>query len=180
MYQNETNEYGCPLCDQSGAAGVQNFDAIIARLAPDLRAAFEAERAACQAELDRYLAAGTSTSGSLQLELIAEIAPLTHAAVLIMRFEQLLAKLGRPRLRELIDNLLPRIARSSRLGRMQARAWRVVDPRSSFRPVVRSKAAYHGRKKNSCGAGYTFPTAFMSMRSGPARIAETLLRLRDR
>jgi len=109
MYQNETNEYGCPLSDQTGAVGVQNFDAIIAGLAPDLRAAFEAERAACQAELESYLAAGTNTSGSLQLELIAEIEPLTYASVLIMRFEQLLVKLGRPRLRELIDNLLPRI-----------------------------------------------------------------------
>ena len=110
MYQNETNEYGCPLCDQTGAAGVQNFDAIIARLAPDLRAAFEAERAACQAELDRYLAATTNTSGSLQLELIAEIEPLTNARVLLIRFEQFLEKLGQPRLRDLIDSLLPRFA----------------------------------------------------------------------
>jgi hypothetical protein len=110
MYQNETNEYGCPLCDQTGAAGVQNFNAIIARLAPDLRAAFEAERAACQAELDGYLAATTNTSGSLQLELIAEIEPLTNVRVLLIRFEQLLAKLGQPRLRELIDSLLPRFA----------------------------------------------------------------------
>jgi hypothetical protein len=109
MYQNETNEYGCPLSEQTGAVGVQNFDAIIARLAPDLRAAFEAERAACQAELDRYLVT-TNTSGSLQLELIAETEPLTNARVLLIRFEQLLAKLGRPRLRELIDSLLPRIA----------------------------------------------------------------------
>jgi hypothetical protein len=110
MYQNETNEYGCPLYSQTGAVGVQNFDAIIAQLAPDLRAAFEAERAACQAELDSYLAAGTNTGGSLQLELIAEIEPLTNAGVLAIRFEQLLAKLGRPRLSELIDSLLPRIA----------------------------------------------------------------------
>ncbi len=110
MYQNETNEYGCPLCEQTGAVGVQNFDAIIARLAPDLRAAFEAERAACQAELDSYVAASTNTSGSFQLELITEIEPLTNARVLLMRFEQLLAKLGRPQLRDLIDTLLPRIA----------------------------------------------------------------------
>ena len=110
MYQNETNEYGCPLREQTGVVGVQNFDAIIARLAPDLRAAFEAERAACQAELDRYLAPTTHTSGSLQLELIAEIEPLTPVGVLLMRFEQLLAKLGRPLLRELIDSLLPRVA----------------------------------------------------------------------
>ena len=110
MYQNEINEYGCPLCDQTGSMGVQNFEAIIARLAPDLRAAFEAERAACQAELDRYLMAGTSTSGSLQLELIAQSEPPTYAGVLLTHFEQLLAKLGRARLRDLIDTLLPSVA----------------------------------------------------------------------
>ena len=110
MYHNETNQYGCPLCEQTGVVAVQNFDAIIALLAPDLRAAFEAERAACQAELELHLAATTITSGSLQLELIAEIEPLTNARVLLMRFEQLLAKLGRPRLRELIDSLLPHTA----------------------------------------------------------------------
>jgi hypothetical protein len=109
MYQNETNEYGCPLCDQTGALGVQNFDAIIARLAPDLRAAFEAERAACQAELDSYLAASATASG-LQRELIADIEPITYSGVVLMRFEQLLAKLGRTQLRELVDSLLPRIA----------------------------------------------------------------------
>ena len=109
MYQNETNEYGCPLCDQTGALGVQNFDAIIARLAPDLRAAFEAERAACQAELDSYLAASTTASG-LQRELIADIEPITYSGVVLMRFEQLLAMLGRTQLHELVDSLLPRIA----------------------------------------------------------------------
>jgi hypothetical protein len=110
MYHNETNQYGCPLCEQTGVVAVQNFDAIIARLAPDLRAAFEAERAACQAELDRYLATTIQTGGSLQLELSTEIEPLTYADMLLMRFEQLLAKLGRPQWRELIDTLLPRIA----------------------------------------------------------------------
>ena len=110
MYQNETNEYGCPLCDQTGALAVQNFEAIIARLGPDLRAAFEAERAACQAERDSYLVAGLNTSGSFQLELLAESETLTNAQVLLIRLEQLLARLGRPRLRELIDSLLPRIA----------------------------------------------------------------------
>jgi len=110
MYQNETNEYGCPLCEQTGAAGVQNFELIIARLAPDLRAAFEAERTACQGELDRYQAARINISGSCQLELLVEIAPLTHGDMLLTRFEQFLAKLGRPRLHELLDSLLPRIA----------------------------------------------------------------------
>ena len=161
MYQNETNEYGCPLSDQTGAVGVQNFDAIIAQLAPNLRAAFEAERAACQAELDRYLAAGTSTSGSLQLELIAEIEPLTHAAVLIMRFEQLLAKLGRPRLRELIDHLLPRIVAqqqirtyaSARLRRRFSRkVWRVADsPETPFRLWWAAKPRPTGGKRIVAG-----------------------------
>ncbi|MEO7909895.1 MAG: hypothetical protein ABIV47_09615 [Roseiflexaceae bacterium] len=109
MYKNETNEYGCPLLNQTGGAGVQNFEAIIARLAPDLRAAFDAERMACQAELDHYLVATTHANGSLQLERVAEIEPLTYADMLLRRFEQLLEKLGRPLLRELIDTLLPRI-----------------------------------------------------------------------
>ena len=41
MYQNETNEYGCPLCAQTGAVAVQNFESLIARLAPEV----DAERA---------------------------------------------------------------------------------------------------------------------------------------
>jgi hypothetical protein len=110
MYHNETNQYGCPLCEQTGVVAVQNFDAIIARLAPDLRAAFEAERAACQAELDHYLATITHASSSIQLELSAEVQPHRYAEVLLMHFEQLLAKLGRPHWRELLDTLLPRIA----------------------------------------------------------------------
>jgi hypothetical protein len=110
MYENETNEYGCPLREQTGAQAVQNFDAIIARLSPDLRAAYEAERAACQAELELYLEATKNTSGSLQLELIAEAEPLTYVDMLLRRFDQLLAKLSRPVLRDLIDSLLPRMA----------------------------------------------------------------------
>lgn len=57
MDPDERNEYGCPLRNQSGAAGVQGFDAILAGLPPALRAAFEAERAERQAEIDRYVAA---------------------------------------------------------------------------------------------------------------------------
>ena len=110
MYQNETNEYGCPLCDQTGAVGVQNFDAIIARLSPDLRVAFDAERAACQAELDNYLATTARAGASQQIELLDEIEALPNIAVLLGRFEQLLAKLARPQLLDLINTLLPRIA----------------------------------------------------------------------
>lgn len=107
IYPNETNEYGCPLCGQTGAVGVQNFDAIIARLAPDLRAAFEAERVVRQDELEHYRAESMTNR---QFELSAEIAPLMYADLLRMRFEELLLKLGQPWLRELINALLPRIA----------------------------------------------------------------------
>ena len=117
MYQNDTNEYGCPLRDQTGSVAVQNFDAIIALLAPELRAAFEAERAALQDELDRYLAAGTSTardsantSVSRSPGPIARVEPPSGTHVLFARFEQLLEKLSRLRLRNLIDSLLPPIA----------------------------------------------------------------------
>jgi hypothetical protein len=64
MYHNDTNQSGCPLCEQTGVVGVQNFEAIIARLAPDLRTAFEAERAACQAELDNYHHTGERQSSA--------------------------------------------------------------------------------------------------------------------
>jgi hypothetical protein len=53
VYQNDKNEYGCPLHEQSGRVGVRDFDMIVARLSPELRAAFESERAARRAELKR-------------------------------------------------------------------------------------------------------------------------------
>lgn len=52
---DEQNEFGCPLRYQSGAAAVKDFAGVLARLSPELRAAFEAERAARQAELDQYV-----------------------------------------------------------------------------------------------------------------------------
>jgi hypothetical protein len=57
MQAEETNEYGCPLRNQTGATGVRNFSEIIAGLSPELRAAFEDERAALQAELELFVAA---------------------------------------------------------------------------------------------------------------------------
>jgi hypothetical protein len=108
MYQNDTNEYGCPLRDQTGSVGVQNFDMIVARLAPELRDAFEAERAARQVELDRYFAAGADAS--LQPDRDTAVEPLTSAHVLFMSLEHILERLGRPRLRELIESFLPRLA----------------------------------------------------------------------
>src|SRR5687768_10380581 len=110
MYQNDLNEYGCPLRGQTGSVGVQNFDAIITQLAPELRAAFETERAACQAELDRYFAADTAMSASLEPDLSIGADLLTTGYMLITQFQQWLGKLGRPRLRELIESLLPPVA----------------------------------------------------------------------
>ena len=52
MYQDQKNEYGCPLHHQSGSMAVRDFDAIVERLPPELRAAFEAERAARWIEHD--------------------------------------------------------------------------------------------------------------------------------
>ena len=49
-------------------------------------------------------------TGVPTLERQSDTEPLTNARVLFIRFEQLLAKLGQPRLRELIDSLLPRTA----------------------------------------------------------------------
>lgn len=56
MYQNGENEYGCPIRFQTGPQGVADFTAIIARLDPEQRAAFETERAERQAELETYIA----------------------------------------------------------------------------------------------------------------------------
>jgi hypothetical protein len=116
MYQNDINEYGCPLRDQSGSVGVQNFDLIIGLLAPELRAAFEAERAACQAELELYLAANLSAeaasadaSAGHEPDSIAECAPAPTSRALLGKLEQWLGKRGRPRLRGLIDGLRPRV-----------------------------------------------------------------------
>lgn len=57
MYPNEVNAEGCALRDQTGTMAIQGFDAILAGLSPELRAAFEAERAERQAELDAHVAA---------------------------------------------------------------------------------------------------------------------------
>lgn len=47
----DRNEYGCPLRDQTGREAIQNFEAILARLSPDQRRAFERERAERLADL---------------------------------------------------------------------------------------------------------------------------------
>lgn len=55
MYQNEQNEFGCPLRNQSGPAAIKDFSAVLAQLSPDLRAAFEVERATRKAEIDQFV-----------------------------------------------------------------------------------------------------------------------------
>jgi hypothetical protein len=57
VYPNEINAAGCPLYGQTGATAVQGFEAILAALPPELRAAFEAERHERQAELEAHVAA---------------------------------------------------------------------------------------------------------------------------
>lgn len=54
---HERNEFGCALRFQTGASAVKQFAAVVANLPPDMRAAFESERAARQAELEAYVKA---------------------------------------------------------------------------------------------------------------------------
>jgi hypothetical protein len=56
VYPDNINAAGCPLRNQHGAASVIDFDAMLERLPPEQRAAFETERAERQAELSMYLA----------------------------------------------------------------------------------------------------------------------------
>ena len=107
MYHNDINEYGCPLRDQSGSVAVLQFDAILARLAPELRAAFEDERALRQAELDRYFGA-EGEGAMLQLVPADGLDPLAGAGDLLRNLPQVLGKIGWG-LRELIASLFPRI-----------------------------------------------------------------------
>lgn len=56
MHPDEQHAYGCPLRNQTGMIAIHDFDAILAGLSPELRAAFEQERAARQAEIDGIIA----------------------------------------------------------------------------------------------------------------------------
>jgi hypothetical protein len=56
MKDQEISQQRCPLRFQTGAAGVENFDVLLNRLPPEQRAAFEAERARLQAEVEAYIA----------------------------------------------------------------------------------------------------------------------------
>jgi hypothetical protein len=56
MHPDEQNACGCPLRNQTGIVAIHDFDAILAALPPELRAAFTQERAARQAEIDSIIA----------------------------------------------------------------------------------------------------------------------------
>jgi hypothetical protein len=56
VYPNDVNASGCPLRNQQGVASVIDFEAILELLPPEMRSAFETERAERQAELNEYLA----------------------------------------------------------------------------------------------------------------------------
>ena len=56
MHPDEQNASGCPLCNQTGRVAIHDFDAILAGLSPELRTAFEQERAARQVEIDNLVA----------------------------------------------------------------------------------------------------------------------------
>jgi hypothetical protein len=56
MHPDQQHAHYCPLRNQTGIAAIHDFDLILAGLSPELRAAFEHERATCQAELDVIIA----------------------------------------------------------------------------------------------------------------------------
>ncbi len=55
MHPDAQKACGCPLRNQTGIVAIRDFDAILASLSPELRAAFAQERAARQAEIDGIL-----------------------------------------------------------------------------------------------------------------------------
>ena len=56
MHPDEQHAYGCPLHNQTGIVAIHDFDLILAGLSPELRTAFEQERAAHQVEIDNLVA----------------------------------------------------------------------------------------------------------------------------
>ena len=91
MYQDEKNEYGCPLYFQNGAMTIHNFAAIVEGLPPELRAAFEAERAARRAELEQFLALGAVSNSTRSA---ASRRRRTEQALVAVRQHRLLKRLS--------------------------------------------------------------------------------------
>jgi hypothetical protein len=56
MHPDQQHAHYCPLRNQTGIIAIHDFDAILAGLPPELRAAFEQERAARQAEIEAIIA----------------------------------------------------------------------------------------------------------------------------
>lgn len=55
MKNQELNAHGCPLRNQNGDSSIKNFAAIIDRLSPELRRAFEDERRQRRAEYEQHV-----------------------------------------------------------------------------------------------------------------------------
>jgi hypothetical protein len=111
MYKDEKNEYGCPLHNQSGYDGVINFAATIDQLSPELRALFEAERAARQAELASYITTFDYPvyESSLDADCMVEHAPASLALALERLIARLLQKAEQLCARALIQHIFPSI-----------------------------------------------------------------------
>jgi hypothetical protein len=52
---NPVNEFGCPIYNQSGQQAMEGFEQVLQSLPPELRAAFERERAEREQELRTFL-----------------------------------------------------------------------------------------------------------------------------
>jgi hypothetical protein len=110
VYEDEKNEYGCLLHNQSGRMGVRDFDAIVERLSPELQAAFKAERAARWAELESFLAGnatqnGTGNSRRSRLRRVGALALAQRRSI-----EGLLHKAGQLDIQGLSAQSLPQLA----------------------------------------------------------------------
>jgi hypothetical protein len=90
--------------------GVRDFDAILERLSPTLRAAFEDERVARWAELERFLVGDARAYDSPAADLVRGIEQAREPLVEHMWIERFLQKVGQFDIRELIANFFPRIA----------------------------------------------------------------------
>lgn len=55
MNHQERNAHGCPLRNQTGESSINNFVAILDRLSPELRRAFEDERRQRRAEYEQHV-----------------------------------------------------------------------------------------------------------------------------
>jgi hypothetical protein len=90
--------------------GVQEFDAIVERLSPALRAAFEAERAERWAELERLLVGDARAYDLPAADLAHGIEQAPETLAQRRWIERFLQKVGLFDIPQLIANFFPRIA----------------------------------------------------------------------